>query len=317
MLLLKRSLIPCLLVVATLSLQTSSLGQHAPLPEALIPYETMLSDIDQILPAVREFERTQLESLETYRQKINEAASRNDTEAQEEIIQEALGQLNLVRTLYDAALAHHPNSALLHNYYGEFLDDSLGETAAAIRHWTLASTYDKNLSRPYNNLGIYYFHSGQYELGLTNLDKAIKLEKDNPDYLFNLVQMYMIHTPQIEKIRGWNQKKLYREAMKHSKRAAELAPDDFELQRDYAMNFFAAERFEVKPKWRDTAKAWQMARKAAPQKEDEFMTWLNEGRVWLRDNKYKEAITCLESALEINPDSNAAKALLEEAKENL
>ncbi len=317
MLLYKSYLSSAILLVAFLAHQASSLGQHAPLPEPLAPFETMLSDIDQILPAVREFESNQLESLETYRQKINEAASRNDTEAHDEIIKEAMAQLNLVRVLYDAALAHHPESALLHNYYGEFLDDSLGETPAAIRHWTLASTYDKNLSRPYNNLGIYYFHSGQYELGLINLDKAIKLEKNNPDYLFNLVQMYLIHTPQIEKIRGWNQKKIYREAMKHSKRAAELAPEDFELQRDYAMNFFIAERFEVKPKWRDAAKAWQMARNAAPQKEDEFMTWLNEGRVRLREKKYAEAVTCLDAALAINPDSNAAKTLLEEAKENL
>jgi hypothetical protein len=97
--------------------------------------------------------------------------------------------------------------------------------------------------------------------------------------------------------------------MKMSKKAAELS-NEFELIQDYAVNFFAAENFQLEADWRDAAKVWQWAREKARTTDEEFYTWLNEARVWILEGNEDKARTCLEAALEIRPDNEVASTLL-------
>ncbi|MEA3366315.1 MAG: hypothetical protein U9Q79_11810, partial [Candidatus Hydrogenedentes bacterium] len=104
-------------------------------------------------------------------------------------------------------------------------------------------------------------------------------------------------------------KKVYRRAMKMSKKAAELS-NEYELIEDYAVNFFAAEHFQLEADWGDAARAWQWAREEARTDVEEFYTWLNEARVWIEDGKEAKARTCLEEALKLRPESEVAANLL-------
>jgi tetratricopeptide (TPR) repeat protein len=126
-----------------------------------------------------------------------------------------------------------------------------------------------------------------------------------------MVQVYLAHAPQVAKLRKWSEKRLYRKAMDYSEKAARLAPDDYELQQDYAVNFFAAENFEVEADWKDAAKAWQGARARTQRPDQVFYTWLNEGRVWLRAGKPDLARSALEQAVALRPESEVAQSLLQ------
>ena len=99
--------------------------------------------------------------------------------------------------------------------------------------------------------------------------------------------------------------------MKMSKRAAELS-NEYELIQDYAVNFFAAENFQLEADWRSAARAWQWARTEVRTSDEEFYTWLNEARVWIADGNNTKARECLEAALAIRPESEVATNLMSE-----
>jgi len=217
-----------------------------------------------------------------------------------------------VKLLYQKALVYYPENALLHNYYGELLYDRYGDIPGALVEWNEAISRDSKLSEAYNNLGLHDIHYGNYTMGLKNLETALELEPENPDYLYNLAQMYLVHAPQIGEIKGMEKDKIYKQAMKMSKSAAQFAPDEFELVQDYAVNFFAAENFGLEADWKEAAIAWGTARTIARDDDEKFYTWLNEARVWIKHGDPTQAKRCLSEALTLKPDSEVAKKLLAE-----
>ena len=294
-----------------------SLLAAIPVCAASLPPE--LSDLAPLLEkdqkgfetGLREYHKTQQALAETERDSAALLSQEGKAEEAQAEIAKARERMRLLRQGYEAGLETYPGSARLHNYYGELLYDIFGEQAAALKHWNLSISYDAKLSGPYNNLGLHYFHNGLYEEGLRNLDTALKLEGDNPDYLFNLAQIYLVHFPQIQQLRKWKDKeKVYKEAMKCSVKAAKLAPDDYEIVQDLAVNHFAAENFGVKPDWNAAAMAWQATRNLARTQDERFYTWLNEARVRIRDGRNDEARKCLAEALALRPQSEVAQKLM-------
>ena len=220
--------------------------------------------------------------------------------------------LRRLEWLCDEGLRHYAENARVRNFRGNIFYDNFEKQVDAVKEWHTATSLDSSYAEPFNNLGMHYFHTGRYPLGFQNMDKALDLDPDNPDFCFNMAQNYLIFGPEVEKKRGWSKKRVYKEAMKLSKQAVRSAPDDYQLLEDYAVNFLAAENFGVKANWKDAAKAWETAREHAPSKVKLFYTWLNEGRMWKNLNKEKEARRCFEAALELVPDSDIVAKLIEE-----
>jgi len=215
----------------------------------------------------------------------------------------ALGQYGTQR--YD-------HNAHVRNFYGNVLYDVMGKQEEGVKEWLTAVSLDSKYSDPYNNLGMHYFHIGRYPLGYQNMDKALELDPKSPDYCYNMAQNYLIFRPQTEEYRGWSTKRVYKEAMKLSKKAVKLAPDDYEILQDYAVNFLAAENFNLKVDWKDSIKAWEAARKHAPSTIEQFYTWLNEGRAWRRLENKDEALRCFKEALALQPNSEVTQRLISE-----
>lgn len=300
---------------ATLALCSLSLLAHAQtFPEGLEHLSALVNDERALVDGLRAFDKTELaEARREYEEAENLQKAGKADEARA-LLESAAKRAKLVRQGYERALEYYPQNARLHNYLGEILYDLFGEEILALNAWQRAVSLDGKLAEAQNNLGLHYFHIGRYELGLKYLDEAIKLDKKHPDFLFNMAQIYLIHWPEIRKLRGWNDKRIYREAMKLSERAAKYAPEDFQLQQDYAVNFFAADRFGEKANWKKAAQAWEKARPLATTREQRFYTWLNEARVWIADGKDANAIRCLEEAQRLIPDSEVVQKLLSEAR---
>jgi len=279
-------------------------------PEELAGLREVVTDEARAVEALRAYQVQQqrLAAWDLQLAEQHKRAGEADLEAAKK--EQAARRLKCVRQAYEFVLQRYPNNARMHNYYGEVLYDRFGEQAGAVRAWKLASALDPALSAPYNNLAIHYVHAGDYALGLSNYDKALELDPENPDYLYNVVQMYLVNFPQVGRLREWAKERVYREAMKLSAKAARLAPEDFELAQDYAVNFFAAENFGVEADWRKAATAWQQARPLGRNDVEVFFTWLNEARVWIRAGHADKALPCLHEALAIRPESSLAKQLL-------
>ncbi|MBI4557613.1 MAG: tetratricopeptide repeat protein [Candidatus Hydrogenedentes bacterium] len=283
-------------------------------PRELLGMRDVLSKEKELVDGARLFDRQQ-KALMAWDDALIEAYQRADESA---LAENQAATKNrraaLIQRVYDEAMKLYPENARLLNYKGECAYDLQGQQAEALKLWKLAAALDSTLAEPLNNLAIFYCEVGDYDQGLQYLDRAVELDPDNPDMLYNLAQMYLIHFPQFEQRKKWSRERVYREAMKLSKRSAELAPESFQLHWDYAFNFFSADAvFKVPVNWKDAAAAWQRTRDLARSDHEIFNTWMNEGRVWLKLSDTEKAAACIHEALKILPNNEAALNLLQQA----
>lgn len=222
----------------------------------------------------------------------------------------AEGRYATMRLAWEYFLALYDKNPRAHTYYGELLYDHYGEQVMALKEWKMARAIDPTYAAPCNDLGLHYSHIGQVAMGIAYLNDAIRYDRKNADYCFNLAQLYLTYDQDVAKYKGWSKKRIYREAMKLSGRAARLAPGDYELLQDYAMNFFAADRFGLKHDGRKAAAAWAAARERARDDAERFNAWLNEGRAWLLAKKTEKALTCLRNAQKMRPESEVVNKLI-------
>ncbi len=276
--------------------------------------EQYLGNREEFIKKVRTFDRLHTRLADTLLGQSEGLARSGDAGEAAKKLEEARSHLAMSRQAYELGLKHFDDSAFLHNFLGELLYDRFDEQDAALRHWLKAVALDGNEHRAHNNLGIHYCHVGEYEKGFGHFDKALALDPENPDYLFNVAQNYLVYWPNVMTLRGWTGAETYAEAMRLSEKAAKLAPKEFELVKDYALNFFTAERMNAKPDWKKAAKAWQAAREAARTDDERFYTWMNEGRVHLKAENGKSAVECFEAAVAMRPQSDLARGLLSDAK---
>jgi len=280
------------------------------LPEELQGLTALMEDEDRLVDAVRGFDKFQLALAAWDLDLADNARFTGDTETYQRHMESARHRRALVQRAYQEVLARYPENARALTYSGELLYDHFGDQAGAIRAWKLAAAFDDQLTAPRNNLALHYCHVGDYDLGLAYMEEAIELDPDHPDYAFNLAQIYLVHFPQVQERYDWSRKRVYREAMKLSRHAAELRPADYALLADYAVNFFAAENFGVRADWTKAAAAWRRARSQARDEGEEFYTWLNEARAWMNKPDTHQAALCLREALAMRPDNDVARRLL-------
>jgi tetratricopeptide (TPR) repeat protein len=288
----------------------------ADLPPELSFLETLESNEAALVDAARRFQLQQFALMDWDQQLIDDyaqAGQRDLAVSQQESMQE---RGTLIRAMWEWLLERYPNNARAHNYYGEYLFDYAGNEGGGLEHWMTATQLDDDLGPAHNNLGIYYFHTGDYTRGLQHLERALKLEPDNADFLYNMAQMYLIHFTQIEKITKTPRDKLYKQAMAMSQKASELLPADFDIVQDYAVNFFAAENFGVEADWEAAAETWKKVQAIARTENERFYALLNEARAWMNGKLPKNAVAPLEAALALQKDNVVAQQLLAKARES-
>lgn len=215
-----------------------------------------------------------------------------------------------VEEMYEEGLQKFPQSVRIYDNYGSFLYDYKMDYVNSVRLWEKG--YELNVKDPSinNNLALHYFHIGEYDKGWDFLQDALKYGEREANIFYNAAQIFIIYREQIQERTGWEKEKIYKKAMEYSEKAVKINPNDFELAKDYALNFFTAVQFNLPIEGKNSAVAWQNARKLARNKDEIFYTWVNEGRAWLAINELKKAKECLVEAIKIRPDSIVVKDIL-------
>ena len=293
-----------------------SLTVSAELPEELAQLEVVSSDEAELVSVARRFDLQQQGLIEWDLALIGEYRLEGKRDLAATKRAGIKKRVDLIRTAWVYVTERYPNNARAVNYHGEFLYDYDQQRAKAVQNWRVAIKLDDELAAAHNNLGIHYFHTGDYRNGLDHLQRALDLEDDNSDFLYNMSQMYLIYFPQMGEMLDLSKAKLYKEAMRMSKKAAELAPDDYDVLLDYATNFYAGEQYNVEVDWETAALAWRQARAQASTKQQTFFAYLNEGRTWLRSDKKENAIEALDAAAVLRPDSRVVEQLLIKARQD-
>lgn len=293
----------------------SASGLARGLPAELQHLEDIEQNEQAVIDAARRFDLQQKALIDWDKRLFNEYVENGEPDLAATKQADINRRADLLRDLWQWVLARYPNNARANNYYGEYLYDYEGRIPEALQYWQTAVRLDDEFAPVHNNLGLHYFHTGNYAQGLTQLERALELDEDNPDYLYNMAQMYLVHFPQIGELKETSREKLYNEAMKMSRRAAELAPNDFDIVQDYAVNFYAAENFGLQVDWEEAAHAWEKAVAVARTEGERYFALLNEGRAWLRSPSPEKAVAPLEVAVGLRTDNQSARQLLAKAKE--
>lgn len=297
-----------MLLCAALAAQ---LGASAELPPRLAGLAAQLGEPETFTDSLREIDKRykdRAQGLLGHAKMLDPNTQRLEIET---LTAEAGALMDELRAAYAVGLSHHRDNARLRNYHGELLLDWFGEEQLAVLAWREALIAEPKLAAAHANLGMYYCAKGNVKMGLDHLDKAIQMEPENASLHYNLARVYLLRADQAAAVRGWNTTRLYRRAMEASKRATELAPQDFEFLQDYAVNFFAARNFDLEPDWNAAALAWRHARPHAPSMAAVFFTWLNEARAYLWAGQRSHAEQSLLQALRIRPGHPDASAMLE------
>lgn len=279
--------------------------------ELLRPY---LNDQQAFEQKIRSFEKLHLAIAHAELERASQLESQGLTEEAQAARQKARASKKMIMDAYKMGLAQFNSSSMLHLYYGEFLHDHTGRVEEAESHWLRAIDLDETNARAHNNLGMHFCHVGKYAVGFEHLDKSLALRPDNPDFLFNTVQAYLTHFIQLAALRGWSKEEIYRRAMELSEKAITLSPNDYQLQRDYALNFFLGENFGVTVDWRQAAKAWQLVRQYATKDVDRYNALVYEARAHIRAQDKESARRCLEQADALKPNDPVVLGLLKQVK---
>lgn len=287
------------------------------LPPELSGLEPLLNDEKKLVEALRQYDNHQMALAEWDFNLAKMHGVNGDTALAQTKVEQAQKRIALVRRAYEEALKRYPDNPDAKTYYAELLYDHGTEENDAdkgVALWLEVVKAAPDTADAWNNLAIHYSHSGQYDECFNAMDKALALEPDNPDFLFNAAQFFMVHWPQAQAHYGASMEDICRKGMEYSRRAAEAYPDSYVLLQDYATNFYWAAERNLKVDWREAAEAWQKARAEARNNTELFYTWLNEGRVWKEVPNKKKAAACFEEALKLNPKSDVARRHLNELR---
>ena len=225
-------------------------GAQQTLPDNAEHLREFLNDEAAMVVAARQYQLQQMD-LAQWDYEVGQSNSGSDDTGLQASPREMMQKRNsAIRLVWEYTLAVYPNNPRAMNYFGEYWYDIGGNRNTAIMLWKRAVATDRNMSFAHNNLGLHYFHTGSVTMGLKHIDKAVELEPNNPDFLFNITQIYLTYFPDIIKSKKLSKKKLYRIAMKYSENATRYAPKDFSLAQDYAVNFYAGENFGVDVDWK-------------------------------------------------------------------
>jgi tetratricopeptide (TPR) repeat protein len=291
----------CVLVLCALTAPPSA-APGGLMPPEVKPLLKVLEDRRLVEHRVRRFHKLRQEMYVWAWEHAKALQGRGEQELAEWRLEQGERHLELIKVAYVAALDRYPDSAPLLNGYGEYLYDLAGEIPEAVMSWQQATALDEDYAAPFHNLGIHYVMEGETEFALNAFEKALDLAPNDPNILYTVTQFYFQNASVVGQRYEWKPGKVYKEAMKLSKRAAEAAPDDYELVMDYARNFYGAEHFGADADWADAAEAWQAARKAAREETQRFFTWVNEGRAWAKAGRREEANRCLDQARALIPE---------------
>jgi len=95
------------------------------------------------------------------------------------------------RTLFERAVHVSPASALAHNNLGLEMG-SLGDTPAALRHFSTALRLDPRMADAHRNRGIALARAGRIQEASTSLETAIRLQPDDAEPRSYLARCYLV-----------------------------------------------------------------------------------------------------------------------------
>jgi Tfp pilus assembly protein PilF len=211
------------------------------------------------------------------------------------------------QTGYEKFLQEHPDSADAHRAYAQFLFDN-GNLRAAIVHWRTAQQIEPGNAATANSLGGAYLRMGRAAESAEQFRRAIRLERGNAAYHFNLANVEFMLRRELSVAWQIEISDLLRRALTEFREASRLSPNDAEYARAYAETFYAVPNAD----WSQAEAAWKHVLALSRQRD---FAYLQLARVSLKRGDAVQARLFLDRI--INTRHDALKRKLREQADRL
>jgi tetratricopeptide (TPR) repeat protein len=191
-----------------------------------------------------------------------------------------------VEQIYYQLVRDNPESVPAQNALAAFLWKN-GEPEAAIEHWRTAQRLEPKNGEAANSLGGAYLRMGRVREAAEQFLLAVRSERNNPDYHFDLANVEFIFRSDLTAAWKIDSAELLRRALFQFREASRLAPTDPEYARAYAETFYGMPN----PDWEEAQRAWQHYLEVSTNRN---FAYLQLARVSLKRQKKAEALSFLD-----------------------
>jgi cytochrome c-type biogenesis protein CcmH/NrfG len=191
-----------------------------------------------------------------------------------------------VEQIYYQLVQDNPQSVPAQNALAAFLWKN-GEAEAAVKHWRIAQGLEPANAETANSLGGAYLRMGLVREAAEQFLLAVRSERDNPDYHFDLGNVEFIFRNDLTAAWKIDSAELLQRALFEFREASRLAPTDLEYAGAYAETFYGIPN----PDWKEAQVAWQHFLELSPNRN---FAYLQLARVSLKQHKKAEALSFLD-----------------------
>src|SRR5881396_530611 len=184
-----------------------------------------------------------------------------------------------VEQIYYQLVRDNSRSVPAQNALAAFLWKN-GKAEAAIEHWRTAQRLEPANAETANSLGGAYLRMGLVPEAAEEFLLAVRSERDNPDYHFDLANVEFVLRHDLAAVWKIDSAELLRRALFEFREASRLAPMDLEYARAYAETFYGMPN----PDWKEAQVAWQHYLELSTNQNRTF-AYLQLARVSLRRHK--------------------------------
>jgi len=190
-----------------------------------------------------------------------------------------------VEQIYYQLVRNNPQSVPAQNALAAFLWKN-GKAEAAVEHWHTAQRLEPENGEAANSLGGAYLRIGRVPEAARQFLLAVRSERDNPDYHFDLGNVEFVLRGDLTAAWKIDSAELLQRALFQFREASRLAPMDLEYARAYAETFYGM----PSPDWEEAQIAWQQYRDLSTNRN---FAYLQLARVSLKRHKKAEALSFL------------------------
>lgn len=156
-------------------------------------------------------------------------------------ISDADAAVRAVEERYRRFMRRYPRNADAYNYLGGFFYD-MGLSGRAYREWRAGLRADPRNAHIHNNIAEYYGHdAGRPRKAIEMVRRAIRLDPREAVFHFNLGTYYDVFRHAVlDEYK--TAERVFLECLEAHRRAVELAPDNYEFARVYALTLTVSPR---------------------------------------------------------------------------
>ncbi len=228
---------------------------------------------------------------------------------------DALSLKNKLDSLWAEYMAQYPKDIDALILYGKYLR-AVGEDELSYNQFLKADALNPDIAVVKQQLANYEAEHGLPKYAFDNISAAVALDPDNSVYRLQMAELIVFFREELIHKKYFSQSQLDSLMIKSYAKAAELEPQNSNIQWKYAQAFYDVGKAD----WSAALAQWEkILENFAPLNLDRQTALANKARVLIELNRDKESLAVLEKVTlpSLQPDRRKLLSIIENAKKTV